>query len=145
VIAEMTSESSRIFQENRSIAFCSGALSMMISMNSPPRGAGPITRRTQSCGSEIASNAPRMAVNQRMSRVSISRWMVGGMSETASMRRCVPIFMATARAPTLSRIWRASSSGTMPLGAASRTSAAVRAEASRSLSQFSRKFAIEGT
>ncbi len=141
----MISDTKRMFQENRSIALCSGGLSMMISMNSPPRGAGPITSKTLSRASDSAWNAPLMAVNQRMSRVSISRLIFGGMSETASMRRCCPIFIATARAPTLSRICRASSSGTMPLGAASSTSAAVCAAARRSLSQFMRKFAIDGT
>ena len=70
---------------------------------------------------------------------------LGGMSDTASSRRWVPIFIATARAPTLLRICRARLSGTMPLGAASSTSAAVWAAASRSFSQFSRKFAIDGT
>jgi len=53
--------------------------------------------------------------------------------------------MATARAPMLRRISRASESGTMPEGAASSTSAAVFAAASRSFSRFIRKFAIAGT
>ena len=43
------------------------------------------------------------------------------------------------------RICRARLSGTMPLGAASSTSAAVWAAASRSFSQLSRKLAIDGT
>jgi hypothetical protein len=53
--------------------------------------------------------------------------------------------MATARAPMLLRICRASESGTMPEGAASSTSAAVFAAARRSFSRFIRKFAIAGT
>src|SRR5262245_31514695 len=53
--------------------------------------------------------------------------------------------MATARAPMLVRISLAKLFGTMPLGAASSTSAAVCAAASRSLSQFKRKFATDGT
>ena len=86
-----------------------------------------------------------MARNHDTSRMSMSWWIFGGMSETASSRRWVPIFIATARAPTLPRICRARLSGTMPLGAASSTSAAVWAAASRSFSQLSRKFAIDGT
>ena len=57
-----------------------------------------------------------------MSKVSST---AGGMSSMASMRRRSPIFMATARAPMLSRICLARLSGTMPFGAASSTSAAV--------------------
>jgi hypothetical protein len=91
------------------------------------------------------SNASMMARYQGTLRMSMSWWIVGGTSATASRRRCEPIFMATACAPTLCRIWRARVSGTMPLGAASSTSAAVWAAASRSLSQLSRKFAIDGT
>jgi hypothetical protein len=68
-----------------------------------------------------------------------------GMSAAASRRRWLPIFMATARAPMLLRICFARLSGTMPLGAASSTSAAVCAAASLSLSQFRRKFATDGT
>ncbi len=86
-----------------------------------------------------------MARNHDTLRMSMSWWIFGGMSETASRRRWVPIFIATARAPTLSRICRARLSGTMPLGAASSTSAAVWAAASRSFSQLSRKLAIDGT
>ena len=56
-----------------------------------------------------------------------------------------PILIATARAPTLFRICRASDSGTMPDGAASSTRAAVLAAAMRSFSRFIRKFAIAGT
>ena len=53
--------------------------------------------------------------------------------------------MATARAPTLVRICRASESGTIPKGAASSTRAAVLAAARRSFSRLVQKFAIEGT
>ena len=77
--------------------------------------------------------------------MSMSWSILEGTSEAASNRRCVPIFMATARAPMLVRICLARLSGTMPLGAASSTSAAVCAAASRSFSQFSRKLAIDGT
>ena len=86
----------------------------------------------------IAGHAP-------MSRASTSCCTSLGRLEVASSRRCWPIFIATARAPMLSRICFASDSGTMPLGAASSTSAAVWAAASRSLIQASRKFAIDGT
>ena len=41
---------------------------------------------------------------------------VGGMSETASRRRCVAHLHRHRAAPTLSRICRASVSGTLPLG-----------------------------
>src|SRR5262249_45213055 len=58
---------------------------------------------------------------------------------------CWPVFIAIALAPTLSRIWRDSDSGTMPFGAASKTSAPVCAAARRSVSHVMRKFAIEGT
>ena len=70
--------------------------------------------------------------------------MAAGISATASRRRWSPIFIATARAPTLSRICRARVSGTMPLGAASSTSAAVCAEARRSFSQVRRKIGDRG-
>ena len=79
------------------------------------------------------------------SRMSMSWSISVGMSDAASRRRWLPIFIATARAPMLLRIWLARLSGTMPLGAASSTSAAVCAAASRSFSQFRRKLAIEGT
>jgi hypothetical protein len=57
----------------------------------------------------------------------------------------LPIFIATARAPMLVRISFARLFGTIPLGAASSTRAAVWAAASRSFSQFKRKLATEGT
>ena len=49
-----------------------------------------------------------------MVRMSMSWSIAAGRSALASSRRCCPILMATARAPTLVRICRASESGTMP-------------------------------
>ena len=80
-----------------------------------------------------------------MVRMSMSWSIEAGRSALASRRRCWPSLIATARAPMLVRICRASDSGTMPEGAASSTSAAVLAAARRSLSRFMRKFAIAGT
>ena len=142
---EMTSDSSRMLNEKRSMAWRSGASSITISRKSPPIGAGPTTRITSLSLDNSVSKASKMARYHDTLRMSMSWWIFGGMSETASSRRCVPIFIATARAPTLPRICRARLSGTMPLGAASSTSAAVWAAASRSFSQLSRKFAIDGT
>jgi hypothetical protein len=67
------------------------------------------------------------------------------MSATARRRRWLPVFIATARAPIESSSWRDSVSGTMPSGEADSTSAAVYAADSRSLSQLTRKLAIDGT
>ena len=78
-------------------------------------------------------------------RMSTSWSIAGGRPALARSRRCCPILMATARAPMLSRICRASESGTIPNGAASSTSAAVLAAARRPFSRFIQKFAIEGT
>ena len=142
---EMTSDSSMMLIENRRMAWRSGASSSTISRKSPPIGAGPTTRMTSWSLDSSVSNASTMARNHDTLRMSMSWSTVGGICETASRRRCVPIFIATARAPTLCRICRARLSGTMPLGAASSTRAAVWAAASRSLSQFNRKFAIDGT
>ncbi|CEG10674.1 hypothetical protein BN961_04115 [Afipia felis] len=80
-----------------------------------------------------------------MVRMSMSRTTAGGMSATASRRRCWPVLMATARAPMLCRMLRASESGTMPAGAASSTKAAVLAAAMRSFRRLTLKLAIEGT
>ena len=110
--------------ENSTIALRSGASSSTISTNSPI-GAGPTTRITSLSTQIRVSNASKMARCHGMSRMSMSWLIVGGISEDASRRRCWPIFIATARAPMLSRIWRATLSGTMPSGAVSNTSAAV--------------------
>ena len=80
-----------------------------------------------------------------MARMSMSWSIEAGKSALASSRRCWPSLMATARAPMLVRICRASESGTMPDGAASSTRAAVLAAARRSFSRFMQKFAIAGT
>ena len=69
-----------------------------------------------------ASTIESNVMTLRMSKSSV---IGGGASPTASMRRCLPIFMATARAPIESRICLARLSETMPFGAASSTSAAV--------------------
>ena len=74
-------------------------------------GAGPTTRITSLSAQNSVSKASMMARCQDMSRTSMSWSMAGGMSEAASSRRCWPIFIATARAPMLSRICRATVSG----------------------------------
>ena len=109
-------------------------------------GAGP-TRRMTSPGlvNNSVSNASMMAGHHLMLRMSTFWVTCEGTLSTASRRRSLPILIATACAPMLSRIILARLSGTICLGAASITSAAVCAAASRSLSQFSRKFAIHGT
>jgi hypothetical protein len=71
------------------------------------------------------SKASMMARCHDMSRMSMS-WVTGpGMFPAASSRRCCPSFSATACARMLSRICRATGSGTSPLGAVPNTSAAV--------------------
>jgi hypothetical protein len=86
-----------------------------------------------------------MARTGDTSRMSTSWCSTLGVSEMASSRRWSPVLSTTALAPTLSRICRVRLSGTMPRGAASSTSAAVWAAASRSASQLRRKLAIDGT
>ena len=120
------------------MALRSGASSITISRKSPPIGAGPTNRMASLSVQSRVPKASTTARNHDMSRMSTSWLILGGMSSTASRRRWVPIFIATARAPTLCRICRARLSGTMPAGAASSTSAAVWAAARRSLSQPSR-------
>src|SRR5262249_45905911 len=143
---EMMSESTRMLREKRHIACCSGASSITTSMNSPPIGAGPTTRIRSWLPERRVSRAAMMARQAATSRMSYSCVTGGRFSELASMRLMWPIFMAMALAPTSSRIFRASPSGTVPRGGmASSTSAAVCAEASRSLSQLTRKLAIKGT
>jgi len=95
--------------------------------------------------SSIISNEVTIEDQAVSVRISTSWSIAGGKLALASSRRCWPSLIATARAPMLSRIWCASDSGTMPEGAASRTSAAVLAEARRALSRFIQKLAIEGT
>ena len=65
-------------------------------------GAGPTTRIT-SPGWSISSvsNASMMARHHGTSRMSMSCSICDGTSAAASRRRCVPIFIATARAPML--------------------------------------------
>ena len=124
-----------------------GASSRTISRNSPCAiGAGPTTRITSS-GMQNSKRVEGIhdGVPPAHLRMSMSCSIRDGTLEAASMRRSLPIFIATARAPMLSRICLARLSGTMPLGAASSTSAAVCAAARRSFSQFSRKLAIDGT
>ncbi len=93
----------------------------------------------------MVSNESTIADHFVTVRMSISWSIAGGKPALARSRRCCPILMATARAPMLVRICRESESGTMPKGAASSTSAAVFAAASRSFSRLIRKFAIAGT
>ena len=93
----------------------------------------------------MVSKESTIADHTVMVRMSMSWSIAAGRSALASSRRCCPILMATARAPMLVRICRASESGTMPEGAASSTSAAVLAAARRSFSRLIRKFAIAGT
>ncbi len=114
-------------------------------MNCAPPGAGPTTRIAWLPVSSIISKVSTIADHTVMVRMSMSWSIAGGKSAEANSRRCSPILMATARAPMLVRICRASESGTVPEGAASSTRAAVLAAASRSLSRFIRKLAIAGT
>ena len=114
-------------------------------MNCAPPGAGPTTRMAWLPRSSIISKDSTIAAHTVIVRVSMSWSIAAGRSALASSRRCWPILMATARAPMLVRICRASESGTMPVGAASSTSAAVLAAARRSFSRFIQKFAIAGT
>ena len=114
-------------------------------MNCAPPGAGPTMRIDWLPLSSITSNASTIADHTVIVRMSMSWSIAGGRSALASKRRCCPILMATARAPMLPRICRASESGTMPEGAASKTSAAVFAAANRSFRRLIRKFAIDGT
>ena len=118
-MAEMISDRIKMRTENCTIALRSGASSSTISTNSPPMGAGPTTRMTSASAHRNVSKASMMARCHDMSRMSMSWLIAGGMSETASRRRCSPRFSATARAPMLSRIWRVTVSETMPSGAAS--------------------------
>ena len=141
----IASDSSSRLREKRNMASRSGFSSTTTSMNCPLPGAGPRMRITSSPLSSITWKASTISDHTLMSRMSTSWSILVGMSATASSRRWVPVLIATARAPMLARICRASASGTVPLGAASSTSAAVFAAASRSLSRFMRKLAMEGT
>ena len=114
-------------------------------MNCAPPGAGPTTRMVWLPVSSMVSKDSTIADHTVSVRMSMSRSIAAGRSALASSRRCCPILMATARAPTLVRICRASESGTMPSGAASSTRAAVLAAARRSFSRLVQKFAIDGT
>ena len=138
-------DSSSTFEEKRYIAWRSGASSTTTSMNNSPCGAGPMMRMTPSPRSSIIENESTIADHTFMVRMSMSRTTAGGMSATASRRRCCPVLIATARAPMLCKISRASKSGTIPAGAASSTSAAVLAAAIRSFRRLTLKLAIEGT
>jgi hypothetical protein len=121
----MISDRIKMRMEKFTIAVRSGASSSTISTNSPPMGAGPTTRMTSASAHTRVAKASTMARCHDMSRMSISWVTAGGLSVAASRRRCWPIFRATARAPMLFRICRATGSGTSALGAVSNTSAAV--------------------
>jgi len=114
-------------------------------MNCPPPGGGPMTRIAWLPVSNIISKESTIDDHTVSDRMSMSCSIGGGRPVEARSRRCCPILMATARASMLCRICRASDSGTIPEGAASSTSAAVFAAASRPFSRFTQKFAIEGT
>jgi len=88
-------------------------------------GAGPTTRITSASTQTSVWNASMIARCQGMLRMSMSCVTGRRTSEAASRRRCWPVFRATACASMLSRIWRATVSGTVPLGAVWNTSAAV--------------------
>ena len=131
--------------EKRSIAWRSGASSITISRKSPPIGAGPTTRMTSLSLHNSVSNASTMArCHGHVAHVDVVmdlRRHVGD-REQAALR--AHLHRHRARADAAENLPR-QVSGTMPLGAASSTSAAVWAAASRSLSQLSRKLAIDGT
>ena len=114
-------------------------------MNCAPPGAGPTTRIDWLPLSSMISKESTIADHTVIERMSKSWSIAAGSPALASSRRCWPILIATARASMLRRICRASESGTIPEGAASSTSAAVFAAASRSFSRLIRKFAIAGT
>ena len=57
-IAEMKSETSRIFSEYSRIAAFSGASSMAISMKFAPIGAGPFTSMIRPAGATSVSRRP---------------------------------------------------------------------------------------
>ena len=92
-----------MFQEKRSIAFCNGALSMTISMNSPPRGA--CSDHAQNVifviGQGLECVDDRRACHDT-SRMSNSRCTCGGtIRKWRAGAAATPVFMATARAPML--------------------------------------------
>ena len=101
-------------REKRYIACRSGASSITTSMNCPPPGAGPTTRIAWLPVSSMVSKDLTIADHTVSVRMSMSWSIASGRSALASRRRCCPILIATARAPTLLRICRASESGTMP-------------------------------
>ena len=84
---EISSDSSRMLVEKRSIACRSGASSSTISMKSPPRGAAPTTRIASASWHKSVSNASAMARCHGTLRMSISWCTTCGMSEAASRRR----------------------------------------------------------
>ena len=88
---EMISDSSRMLTEKRSIAWRSGASSSTISTKSPPIGAGPTTRMhvVVAAHEERLERVDDGAVPDDTSRMSMSCCTIGGISETASRRRCV--------------------------------------------------------
>jgi hypothetical protein len=72
VIAEMISDRIRMRMEKSTIARRSGASSSTISTNSPPMGAGPITRITSVSPQTSVWKASVIARCQGMLRMSIS-------------------------------------------------------------------------
>ena len=69
---EISSDSSRMLTEKPSMALRNGTSSTMISMNSPPIGAGPTTRITSLSVDNSVSKASMVARDQEMLRMSIS-------------------------------------------------------------------------
>ncbi len=141
----MISATTTTLREKRYIDCRSGSSSVTISMNWALPTPGPTMRIGWLPVSSIIWNEPVIASHAVMSRRSMSCSIVAGKLSLASSRRCWPILIATARALMLLRISRDSESGTMPSGAASSTSAAVFAAATRSLSRLTQKLAMAGT
>ena len=69
---ETKSDNSRIVTEYRSIALRNSTSSMTISTNSPPAGAGPITRSVTVPLSNNVPNASKISRNSDMLRMSMS-------------------------------------------------------------------------
>jgi DNA-binding transcriptional regulator YdaS (Cro superfamily) len=141
----MNSDTARMVCEKPTMARLRGVSSMTISTKSPARRAVPMTRIVRPSRANSVAKASGIERKIGWSRMSMVTSTCGVSSEAASSRRAGPVLRATACAPVLSSNSRTSASGTMPLGAASSTRAAVRPAASRSSSQVLRKLATAGT
>ena len=131
----ITSENSSRLLEKRYIAARSGFSSTTTSMNSPPVDAGPMMRIDLVAALSIISKALLMAVPIIIVRMSMSRSTPAAFGARQQAALLAHLDRHRARADAVEDLPR-QRSGTMPLGAASSTSAAVLAAASRSFSRF---------